>query len=49
MIEMKTVIKKKGRGESRNKSNLEKLEAYLKLHDVKPNIQDNRGLRNKPQ
>lgn len=42
------VVKKKGRGESRNKSNIEKLQAYLKLHDVKPNIQDNRELRDKP-
>lgn len=47
-------IKKKreinnGRGDSKNKENLKKLEAYLKLHDdIKPDIQDNRGLRKRP-
>lgn len=32
-----------------NKENIKKLEAYLKLHDPKPNIQDNRGLRKPAQ
>lgn len=47
-----TVVKKKeekrGRGESRNKSNIEKLEAYLKLHDIKSIISDNRELCSRP-
>ena len=47
---MIVVIKKKreinkGRGDSRNKENLAKLEAYIKLHDTKPVISNNRELR----
>jgi hypothetical protein len=47
---MIVVIKKKreinkGRGESRNKENLAKLEAYIKLHDTQSTIYNNRELR----
>jgi hypothetical protein len=32
----------KGRGNSKNKENLAKLEAYIKLNDIKSDFQDNR-------
>lgn len=35
----------KGRGESRNASNIKKLEKYLELNDIKSIISDNRELR----
>lgn len=46
---MKTVVRKqrevnKGRGNSKNKENLAKLEAYIKLHDTKSDFQDNRRI-----
>lgn len=44
-----TVVRKqreinKGRGNSKNKENLAKLEAYIKLHDTKSDFQDNRRI-----